>query len=129
MTDYDFLSLDDVLHIHQRQLERYGGGDGLRDEGLLVSAIETAQSGFGEEYFHSFPFEMAAAYLFHIVKNHPFVDGNKRTGFACAHLFLKLNGYNLRISEDEMYNLVINVATSKLSKAELAKALKTHACQ
>lgn len=54
MSDYDFLSLEDVLHIHQRQLKRYGGGDGVRDEGLLVSAIEMPQSGFGEEYFHAF---------------------------------------------------------------------------
>lgn len=55
---------------------------------------------------------MAAAYLFHLVKNHPFVDGNKRTGFACAHAFLKLNGRNLRISEEDMYALVIGVGRS-----------------
>jgi death-on-curing protein len=119
--EIEFLSLEDVLFIHEFQLKKYGGGSGIRDEGLLTSAIEMAASGFGDEYFHSFPFEMAAAYLFHMVQNHPFIDGNKRTGFASAHTFLKFNGYELNFSEDEVYTLVIEVATGQLSKEDVAK--------
>ncbi len=126
MTDVDFLSYQDALHIHKRQLERYGGGVGLRDQGLLESAIETPRSGFGDTYFHAFPFEMAAAYLFHIVNNHPFVDGNKRTGLACAHAFLQLNGYRLTLGQ-QLYQIVIDVATNQLSKDELADILERNA--
>ena len=78
------------------------------------------------DYFHDFPYGMAAAYLFHIVKNHPFVDGNKRTGFACAHAFLKLNGSNLDLSEQQAFDMVIGVATGKLSKERLIHVLQGH---
>lgn len=125
MIGYDFLSIDDVLYIHKRQLEVFGGGDGLRDKGLLQSSIEMPQSGVGEQYFHDFPHGMAAAYLFHLVKNHPFVDGNKRTGFACAHAFLKLNGYELNMSEQEAFDMVIGVATGELSKEQIVERLKS----
>lgn len=66
-----FLSLDQIILIHQNQLKFYGGESGLRDMGLLQSALAMPSSGFGEEYFHKDLYEMAAAYLFHIVKNHP----------------------------------------------------------
>ncbi len=121
----DFLSLDDALYIHKRQLDRFGGGDGMRDEGLLLSALEMPQSGFEDKYFHGFPYEMAAAYLFHIVKNHPFVDGNKRTGFACAHAFLKLNGYNLEVSSEQVIDLVLQVATGQLTKDNVSAMLQS----
>ena len=74
--DPTFLTLDEVIEIHRDMIERYGGSFGIRDEGLLESAVAMPQAGFGEQYPHSSVFEMAAAYLFHIVKNHPFVDGN-----------------------------------------------------
>ncbi len=78
--DSTFLTLDEVIEIHRDMIERYGGSFGIRDEGLLESAVAMPQAGFGEQYLHADVFEMAAAYLFHIVRNHPFVDGNKRTG-------------------------------------------------
>ncbi len=71
----DFLRIEDVLRIHEDQIERYGGSPGLRDSGLLTSAVETPRAAFGGQVLHGDLFEMAAAYLFHIVQNHPFVDG------------------------------------------------------
>ena len=75
-----FLSLAEVLEIHRDQIERYGGDPGIRDLDLLQSALAIPAAGFGGQYLHNDLYEMAAAYLFHITQNHPFVDGNKRTG-------------------------------------------------
>ena len=86
--DPKFLTLDDVIEIHGEMIARYGGSDGIRDKGLLESAVATPQASFGGDYVHTDVFEMAAAYLFHIVKNHPFIDGNKRTGAMAAFVFL-----------------------------------------
>lgn len=88
MRDYFFLELDDVLAMHSQLIEAYGGSLGVRDQRLLESAIEMPRSGFDGDYFHNSVFMMAAAYLFHLAKNHPFVDGNKRIGLACCHTFL-----------------------------------------
>jgi death-on-curing protein len=95
-----FLSIEDVLAIHANQLENYGESSGIRDIGLLESAIAMPRAGMGEEYFHKDIFDMASAYLFHIVKNHPFIDGNKRVGVVSAFVFLRLNG--LLFSADEL---------------------------
>jgi len=78
----EFLAIEDVLDIHALQLARYGGPDGLRDQGLLESALAQPQATFGGGFVHDGLFPMAAAYLFHIVSNHPFIDGNKRTSTA-----------------------------------------------
>lgn len=91
MADIDFLGLPDVLLAHADQIARYGGDPGVRDLGLLESAIAQPQATFGGTFLHGFPFEMAAAYLFHIVQNHPFIDGNKRSGAVAALLFPELN--------------------------------------
>jgi len=77
MTEPEFLTLEDVLLIHDEQIEVYGGIQGIRDPGLLESAVMTAQASFGGEYLHQNIFEMAAAYAFHIAENQPFLDGNK----------------------------------------------------
>jgi death-on-curing protein len=86
-----FLSLDEVIEIHRDMIERYGGSTGIRDMGLLQSAVAMPQASFGSEFLHADLFEMAAAYLFRIVQNHPFIDGNKRVGTATAMVFLELN--------------------------------------
>ncbi|MBM4377524.1 MAG: type II toxin-antitoxin system death-on-curing family toxin [Deltaproteobacteria bacterium] len=88
----DFLTFEDVLGGHALQIERFGGTHGLRDEALLESALAQPSSSFGGEYLHADLFEMAAAYLFHVVKNPPFVDGDKRVGLAAALVFLEVNG-------------------------------------
>jgi death-on-curing protein len=107
-----FLELDDVLEIHKDLIELCGGSYGIRDEGLLHSAIEMPKSGFGNEYFHKDLFEMASAYLFHLCKNHPFVDGNKRIALACADTFLKVNGVHIKATGELLYNFVLEVASS-----------------
>jgi death-on-curing protein len=83
-----FLTLDEVLEIHTQQIELYGGSHGLRDPGALESAVAMPQSTFGGEYLHASIHMMAAAYLFHITQNHPFIDGNKRAGANAAITFL-----------------------------------------
>ncbi len=88
----DFLQVEDVLLFHRDQIDLYGGEHGVRDMGLLESAVAQPNAGFGGQYLHEDLFEMAAAYLFHLVKNHPLVDGNKRIGAVSALAFLKLNG-------------------------------------
>ena len=82
-----FISKESVLFIHKRLIEIFGGSECIRDEGLLESAIVMPNSGVGSEYFHKSLFDKASAYLYHLVKNHPFVDGNKRVGFACTETF------------------------------------------
>ena len=116
-----FLNLEEVLQIHTDQIERYGGSRGIRDLTLLESAVAAPQAGFGGQYLHSDLFEMAGTYLFHIVQNHPFVDGNKRVGAAAALVFLKLNGIDLRISNPALVRLVLNVARGKIGKATVAE--------
>ena len=91
-----FLTLDEVVHIHREQIELHGGSDGVRDIGLLESAIAMPAAGFGDEYLHKDIHEMAAAYLFHIVQNHPFIDGNGRTARMFTTLLLFQRGYDFK---------------------------------
>lgn len=91
----EFLDFEDVLELHTLQLARYGGAEGVRDQGLLESALAQPLATFDGEFVHADLFAMAAAYLFHIVRNHPFMDGNKRTGLLAALVFLDLNGISI----------------------------------
>jgi len=119
-----FLTIDEVIALHDMQLERFGGLAGLRDAGLLESAMAMPQAGFGGHYMHADVFEMAAAYLFHLVKNHPFLDGNKRVGFHAADVFLQLNGYLLDLTQDAAYELVIATAEGRTTKEQIAAAFR-----
>jgi len=120
----DFLTLEDVYQIHEIQLLRFGGGSGLRDLGLLESAIVQPQNSFDGEYLHPTIFDMAAAYLYHLTQNHPFIDGNKRTGLACALVFMELNGVSIEQGTEDLYNLTIGVASSSIEKAQIADELR-----
>jgi death-on-curing protein len=122
-----FLSLAEVVEIHRDQIERYGGRPGIRDSGLLQSAVAVPQATMGGEYLHGDLFEMAAAYLFHIVRNHPFVDGNKRTGAVAALVFLELNGVEITPNENELVDMVLSVAQGKMQKGDVAVSLHRHA--
>jgi len=95
-----FLTLDDVLIIHSDQISRYGGSGGIRGTSLLDSALSVVHAQFEGEFAHESIYEMAAAYLYHITQNHPFLDGNKRTAAAAALIFLDLNGVEVWVDED-----------------------------
>ena len=121
-----FLTLAEVFEIHEDQIRRYGGESGIRDADLLDSAVNMPQSTFDGNMLHEDIFEMAAAYLFHLVQNHSFVDGNKRVGTMAAYVFLFLNGYNLEMSQDDLVQMVLAVASGKLKKHDIASFLRTH---
>jgi death-on-curing protein len=114
-----FLSVDEVLRVHQRTIELHGGSSELRDRGLLESAVAMPAAQFGGSFLHEGLSRMAAAYLFHLCKNHPFVDGNKRVALAAAELFLSLNGHSIDANNDEVVDLTLNVADGSLSKEAL----------
>jgi death on curing protein len=120
----DFLTLEDVREIHPLQLARFGGGEGVREEGLLESALAQPQASFGGQYMHADVWEMAAAYLFHLVSNHPFVDGNKRVGLLAALVFLELNGVSLTQGSEALYALTMAVAAGQKTKPEVTTELK-----
>ncbi len=124
--DPRFLSLIEALQIHQDQIARYGGLPGIRDLALLQSALATPESGVADRYLHSDLFEMAAAYMFHLIKDHPFVDGNKRVGVVAALVFLDLNRIDLRMSDDDLVQLALGVATGQITKMGIAEALRRH---
>lgn len=109
--------------IHADQINCFGGSPGLRDEGLLDSALAQPQATFGGELLHSTISEQAGAYLFHLAMNHPFVDGNKRTAFAAMDVFLRMNSYCLNLKDDEAYECVIQVVRGGLSKTDLMSRL------
>jgi len=115
-----FLTLDEALAIHAHQIARYGGALGVRDRGLLESALAMPAATFAGDYLHPSLPEQAAAYLFHLVKNHPFVDGNKRVGLACSLAFLRLNGIRVRATDDDLVDIVMGVADGRRSKAHVA---------
>jgi death on curing protein len=119
----DFLTVEDVLDLHAVQLERYGGSAGIRDLGLLESAVMTPQASFGGEYVHADLFQMAAAYAFHIAENQPMVDGNKRTGLASALVFLAINGYGVPDPNGDLYTAMIDISARRLNKEGLAELL------
>jgi len=116
----NFVSKSMVLSIHARQIERFGGTQGVRDEGLLESALAQPQATFGGQFLHPTISEQAAAYLYHIAMNHPFIDGNKRTAFAVTDTFLRLNGCALNLTDDRAYDLVMRVARGTITKEELS---------
>ncbi len=121
-----FLSLDEVLALHADQISRYGGEAGVRDLGLLKSALAMPQARFGGQWFHPTLHEMAAAYLFHLIRNHPFIDGNKRAGLVCAIAFLGINGLELIADPDDLVELVLGVAEGRTDKAQVAVFLKAN---
>ncbi|MCT7972936.1 type II toxin-antitoxin system death-on-curing family toxin [Laspinema olomoucense] len=118
------IQLSQVLDIHNRQINKFGGTSGIRDEGLLDSALAQPQATFGGQLLHPTLPEQAAAYLYHLAKNHPFVDGNKRTAFAVMDTFLRINRYRLDLSPDATYQMVLDVVGDKMSKEALSRRLR-----
>lgn len=121
-----FLTAEEVRAIHLDQVRRYGGDPGVRDIGLFESAIAMPQMSFGGEYVHSTLAEMAAAYLFHLCKNHPFIDGNKRVALASALIFLQMNDHTLDADQDAVEQLTLSVAAGQLAKDQVAAFFREH---
>jgi death on curing protein len=121
-----FLALEDVLALHDELIRHYGGSPGIRDAGLLEAALAMPQSGFGGQYFHKFSHEMGAAYLFHLVRNHAFIDGNKRVALACAILFFKINQIPYSITEEEAANLTLAAASGQIDKDAVTAFFSQH---
>ena len=119
-----FLTMGEVLLVLQDQIRRYGGAYGVRDPGLLISALAMPSASYEGEYLHKDLYEQAAAYAFHICQNHPFVDGNKRTALAAALVFLSLNGIELDDPKEELYSLMMGVASGSEGKANIASTFK-----
>ena len=118
-----WLDATDALAIHDRQLAEHGGGTGIRDIGMLESALgrPVNQWHYGEDD----PAALAAAYAFGVARNHPFIDGNKRTTWVLARLFLALNGYKITFTAQEAISIVLALAAGDLSEVELADWFRT----
>ena len=121
-----FLELDEVLALHADQIERYGGSHGIRDLGLLKSALAMPAATFDGQRLHATLAEQAAAYLFHVANNHAFVDGNKRIALMAALAFLGLNDHELFADPGDLFDLVDGVAAGEVSKADVAVFIEEH---
>ena len=124
MTQY--LSAEQILFIHARLVEETGGESGIRDLGLLRSATFRAQATFDQQDLYPNIFSKAAALLESLVNNHPFVDGNKRTGITATILFLQFNGYQFNASQESLVTFVLSVAQGMETLESIAIWLKTH---
>ncbi|MDY7093489.1 MAG: type II toxin-antitoxin system death-on-curing family toxin [Acidobacteriota bacterium] len=122
-----FLTLDEVLALHQDQVRRYGGLPGIREQGLLSSALGAVSATFDGQFLHQSLYEMAAAYLFHLAQNHPFIDGNKRIALAAALIFLWMNDVEIEVEDDQLTDLVFGVARGEVTKSQVAVFLQSHA--
>lgn len=122
-----FLSTSRVLVIHDRAIKRFGGSYGVRDLSLVESAVARPQAGFGGKYLYNNIFDMAASLLQSLLKNHPFIDGNKRTALSSAAIFLKLNGYKLINNHKNEVEFAVKVDNQNLTLEEISKWLKENA--
>jgi death on curing protein len=119
-----FLTIEEIIDFNRLLIKLYGGIFGIRDYNLLDSALHQPQFFIAGNYIHKDIYLMAAAYLYHIIKNHPFIDGNKRTGIFAAINFLEYNYVEIDLDQKEFYKLAIDVANSKMSKQKIANFLK-----
>jgi death-on-curing protein len=124
-----FIPAEIVPVIHADLLQRYGGRPGIRDSKLLDSALAQPKMTVGGKFVHKTLFDKVAAYGFHICRNHPFVDGNKRVAFVLMDIFLQKNGWEIAASEEEAYSMSMKLADGKLSKPHLARWIREHAAR
>ena len=124
-----FLTIEHIAAIHKRMIDEFGGDSAIRDQGLLESAAGMPGARFERKYLHPTLSEMAAAYLFHICRNHPFVDGNKRTALTAAEIFLLLNDTKLKATNKELEKLTMGIAEGTFSKQQTMEFFKEHVIQ
>jgi len=120
------IDIQEVLVIHDTLIVQFGGSNGIRDYNLLVSAINRPFTGTGDTEFYPTIHKKAAALIESIVKNHPFVDGNKRTGYVMMRLFLLNNGFDIQASQDEKYTFVIRIASGSLTIEHITSWILEH---
>ena len=118
------LTIEIVREIHDEAVKIFGGLHGIRDEALLASAVFAPQSSFGGKSPYLDLIEVAAAYLFYLGRNHPFLDGNKRTAMAAAVVFLRLNGFDPAADSDDWERLVLDVASGKIDREQTTRRLR-----
>ena len=121
-----FLTVSDVLAIHQRVIDEVGGDPGLRDRGLLEAAVGMPRATFGGALLHASLSDMTAAYHYHLCRNHPFVDGNKRVAVAAAEVFLLLNDHELTAPDEALVKLTMGVADGDLGKEDVVAFFASH---
>lgn len=119
-----FLTLAEVIEIHADQIRRYGGQGGVRDFGLLESALAQPEASFAGTWLHQSLDDMASAYAYHLCQNHPFIDGNKRTALASALVFLELNGVSVRDPKGLLENAMLHIASGTMTKSAFVQLLR-----
>ena len=120
-----FLTLAEVIAIHADQIQQYGGQGGVRDLGLLESAIAQPEASYGGAWLHHDLYAMAAAYAFHVCQNHPFYDGNKRVALVCALMFLRFNGVTtIPDPRRQLKDAMLRIASGQMTKQEFAELLR-----
>jgi len=124
-----YLTAEQVLFLHDRLVEETGGMHGVRDLGGLESALARPQAAFGGTEFYPDLMTKAAVLMDGLIRNHPFIDGNKRTGIATAALFLQVNGYRLTATNDELEDFALRVTTTKPDLAEIAEWFRGNTTQ
>jgi death on curing protein len=120
------ISLKEVEEIHQILIAEFGGANGIRDKALLLSALARPLQTFDGKYFYPTPVEKAASLIESILINHPFVDGNKRTGYVLMRIVLLSNGFDINASQEEKYTFVIDIASGKLKFDAIVKWLGSY---
>ena len=125
-TEVEYLTLEEVLLLHARLVQRTGGSGGVRDVNLLHSALARPEATFGGKDLYPGLWHKAAALMYSLIKNHPFVDGNKRTALAAAGLFLELNGYTMTASNEEALEFTRRAAVGEIDVDSMAAWLETH---
>lgn len=126
MKQIKYLILDEVIAMHDSMIELYGGSFGIRDVGLIQSAITRPQATFGSVDLYPTIFDKAAALFHSLIFNHAFVDGNKRTTITATARFLSINGYSLNVTQEELADFPLGVENKHLSLEEIAQWLKKH---
>ncbi len=121
--EIQFLTVEQVLKVHDALLRKDGGGQGVKDLRLIESALGNVQQTFGGKFLYRSVGEMAGALWFGLVMNHAFVDGNKRVGLACASVFLRINGYVLNLTNAEAEQITLKIASSEMSREEVMRVV------
>lgn len=126
MKHINFIPKEIILYSHDQLIQTYGGTPGIRDKNLLDLALNQPKAAYEGHYLHNTLMKMAVAYGYHLCKNHPFVDGNKRIALVAMDIFLQKNGFEIIASEKETYKMMIRLSTDKLTKNELTKWLENN---